>query len=244
MLTIVVRISFVLLAIVVGLAFGRNLFDGTGLPPWFGGAIGFGVAITLIAAEQAFRRRFARGVITILVGMFGGLLLSTLMLTVLDLVIQNPDIRHNIDVPLVLITTYLVVVTTLHHADRFRVVIPFVEFRSQRTEEGRLVLDESALADPRLLPLLRAGLFGLRLLVHRRTVLACQRASEDADAAISARGKRALGALADLRVLPEIEFEIEDTDLPEAEGGVEAAIGLARMENVRLLTADRNAASL
>src|SRR5436305_754095 len=81
-------------------------------------AIGFGVAVTLIAAEQAFRRRFGRGLVAFLVGLAGGLLLSYLILLVLRQVLQDDDLYRNLDLPIALVTTYLVLLTVLGNADR------------------------------------------------------------------------------------------------------------------------------
>ena len=86
-LIILVRVAFVFLAVLIGLTSGQYFYQtwADGLPGWFGGAMGFGVAMTLIAAEHAFRRRFTRSLVAFLVGLGGGLLLSILLLSVLQL---------------------------------------------------------------------------------------------------------------------------------------------------------------
>ncbi|TVR14331.1 MAG: hypothetical protein EA401_04775 [Planctomycetota bacterium] len=240
MLTLVIRICFVILSTTVALAYGRNYYLETDFPVWLAGVIGFAIAVTLIAMEQAFRRRFARAVVTVIVGLFVGLLLSKLILGVLDAAIQNPAIRDNIDIPIVLITTYLAIITILHHADRFRIIIPFVEFRSQAPEEGKVVCDLSALTDSRLAFLAQAGLFGHRLLVHERTIHACQQLSTSSNDTDQQRGQRALATLADLRGLGEPMLELESIDLPQADSDGAVALELARLEGARLCCSDRD----
>ncbi|TVR44061.1 MAG: hypothetical protein EA402_08175 [Planctomycetota bacterium] len=238
MLTLVIRVCFVVLCTASAGAYGRNYFEDTGFPVWLAGAIGFAVAVTLIAIEQAFRKRFARAVMTVTVGLFGGLLLSTMILNALDLAIQNPAIRDNIDIPIILITTYLAIVTVLHHADRFRIIVPFVEFRSQSPEEGSVVLELSALADSRLPFLAQAGLFGHRLLVHEQTVKRCQDLVASEDEAEVARGQRALSSLAQIKDLGNPILQIESTELPRGTTGGMVALELARLEGSRLCSAD------
>lgn len=238
MLTLSIRICFVVIATLSAGAYGRNYFAETGFPVWLAGVIGFAVSVTLIAIEQAFRRRFARAVMTVTVGLFGGLLLSTLILNTLDVAIQNPDIRDNIDIPVVLITCYLAIVTVLHHADRIRIIVPFVEFRSQSPEEGTVVCELSALADSRLPFLAQAGLFGHRLMVHERTVKACQDLSASEDPALKQRGQRALSTLAQIKDFGNPALQIEHTELPRGTSGAMVAVEMARLEGARLCSAD------
>lgn len=243
MLIFATHLGFVILACLVGITFGQNLYREAPVAPWFGGAMGFAIAVTLIAAEHAFQRRFMRSVVTLLIGLAGGLILSSLLLQVLEIAIQNRDLRHNLDVPLVLVTTYLVVLTALRNADRFRVVVPFIEFRTERTEIARVVLDLSALADARLPALARSGLFGHRLIVHRRLIREAQNLADSIDPDESAFGRRCLAGLADLRMLGDPGLDIDTTELPQATSNSDVLIDLARLEGARVLTSDRSVLS-
>jgi uncharacterized protein YacL len=240
MLILLLRVAFVTMAVVIGMANGShyylNLFD---MPPWFGGAMGFSIAITLIAAEYAFRRHFTRSLVAFLVGLGAGLLLSLLMLSVLHLVIQNENIYNNLDLPIALVTTYLVIITVLQHADRFRMVVPFVEFRAERLQGGTVVLDATMLGDGRLAALVTAGLLPRRLLVHRRVLMQCEAMTMSDDPAQQARGHRALEGLAALRLHANTQIEIDETEIPNATSLTDILIHLTRLENARLLTADR-----
>ncbi len=118
--------------------------------------MGFGAAVILIASEQAFGRRLARSMVAFLISLALGLALSLLMLSVIHLMVQS-DIYSNIDLPIALMTTYLVMITVLRNIDRWRVIVPFVEFRSERVQGGPVVVDASVLADARLLGLCAAA---------------------------------------------------------------------------------------
>ncbi len=243
MLILVLRIVFVVLAMLIGMTSGKYLYqtvmDGR-LPPWFGVAMGFGIAITLIAAEQAFRRRFARSVVAFLIGLGGGVTLSILLLSVLSLVIQDRDLYNNLDLPVALVTTYLVMITVLRNIDRWRVVIPFVEFRSEQSQGGALVVDADILADTRLPGLLKTGLFAERVMVHRRVLSRIEELSHAGNPAEQARATRALEGLKELRTLTMPRVEIDETEVPNAANLDDLLVRLCRLENARLIAGDRD----
>jgi uncharacterized protein YacL len=243
MLILLLRLLFVLLAIMIGGTSGhyfyRGLFDEA-MPPWFGGAMGFGVAITLIAAEQAFRKHFTRSLVALLVGLGAGLLLSALLLTVVHQAIQDEEIYHNLDLPLALVTTYLVIITVLHGADRFRVIVPFVEFRSEAGNTGSLLLDLPSLADGRLIGLVKSGLLPQRLIVHRRVLMQAEAAASSVDAAEMVKGNRMLDGIAELRSIGPLE--IDDTEIPNAASLSDVLVRLARLEGARLVVSDQETA--
>ena len=64
--------------------------------------MGFGIAVTLLAAEQAFRRRFTRSLVGFMIGLGGGLVLSNLLLAVLSQVVTNELLLHYLSAPLAL----------------------------------------------------------------------------------------------------------------------------------------------
>ena len=243
MLILLVRVLFVLLASLIGATSGKFFYEplfGAGLPPWFGAAIGFSIAVTLIAAEQGFRRRFTRSLVAFLVGLAGGLLLSFLLLTVLRQVLQDEDLYRNLDLPVALIAIYLVIITVLRSADRLRVIVPFVEFRAERVDGGgALILDPAVLGDARLPTLLQAGLSASRVLVHRSVLEHWQQASTDGDALRRARAKRAIDGVQALRAPGLPPLEIDDTELPHTSDLADTVIRLARLENGRILAVDR-----
>ena len=242
MLILLVRIIFVALSTLVGLTSGALIYRGAlsdTLPGWFGGAMGFGIAITLIASEHAFRRRFTRSLVAFILGLGAGLTLTWMLLSVLRLVIQDQGVVNNLDLPLALVTTYLVLILVLRNADHFRVVIPFVEFRAERADGGAVILDTAALSDGRTIALVRSGLLPRRLLIHRKVLLACEGLASSADLVVAARGKRALEGLNELRALPLIQIEIDDTEIPNADSLTDVLVHLTRLEHGRLLALDK-----
>ncbi len=241
MLIFTLRACFVVLAVFTGHTTGgviyRGLFDGA-IPPWFGAAMGFSVAITLVAAEQGFRRHFTRSLVALMGGLGAGLLLSLILVTAMRGVIQDTDLTSVLDAPVTLVTTYLLLITVLRNVDRWRIILPFVEFRTERFEGGTMVADPAILADPRLPALLRSGFFSQRLLIHTSALRSWEVPRNTPGD--QARARRAQEIVTEIRSLPVIE--IDDTELPNTQDATEAALRLARLENTRLLTADSGTA--
>jgi uncharacterized protein YacL len=247
MLILLVRVIFIVLAVLIGLSSGQVFFDEKGwmqhLSLYWGGILGLAISVTLIAAENAFRRHFTRSLVAFLIGLGAGLALSWISLAVLRQVVQDHEWFNSLAPPLVLVVTYLVLSIILRHADHFRVVIPFVEFRAERLSGGVVVVDATALADSRLVALVRAGLLPHRMLVHRRVLMQCEEFAASTDAAVAVRGRRALEGLAELRTLPSLRVEIEESEIPNAATVSEVLTHLTRLENARLLVGEPDAAS-
>ncbi len=243
MLILLVRVLFVLFATMVGYTDGQyffsGIFDGV-MPPWFAASLGFGIAITLIAAEQAFRRRFTRSLVAFLIGLGAGLVLTGLLVGVMHLVLQNHDLANNLDVPVALVTVYLVLVTVVRNVDRWRVILPFVELRSEQFDGGTLVVDSSVLGDTRLPALLKTGFFAQRLLVHRDVLTFWEAAASAADPLVQRKAKRALEGLVELRSLTMPSVEVDESEIPNTSDLGDKLVRLCRLEGARLLTNDRD----
>ena len=207
MLIFLLRCVFVTLATYTGHTTSPYLYRGIferSMPFWFGAAMGFGIAITLIAAEQGFRRHFTRSLVALMGGLGAGLLLSLVMVTAMKTVIQDADLTSSLDAPLAIITTYLVLITVLRNVDRWRIILPFVELRTERFDGGALVADPGMLADARLPGLLRSGFFAQRLLIHQSAVAFWESPRELP--AAQAKARRALEILSETRFHKVVHF--------------------------------------
>ncbi|MFW5751564.1 MAG: hypothetical protein ACOCZK_07970 [Planctomycetota bacterium] len=246
LLITLIRIAFVLLAVSVGHVYGSRYYQNAGVidfPWWHGGMLGFGIAVTLIAAEHAFRRHFTRTLAGFLLGLGLGLLFSLLVIQVLHAVLQNQTLIDNLDIPLALVITYLVLVMVMHNVDRFRIVVPFVEFRSERLELGTAVVDCSALHDGRLLGLQQAGLLDNRLVVPHAVVSRAEALARSANEAERLRGTRALENLAELRDRLDSSLVIDDTDLPTSDQLEDVILTVVRLHSARLVCCDAEISS-
>ncbi len=242
MLILLLRTWFVVLATLLGLRGGQYWYPG--MEWWFGAAMGFGIAVSLIFIEQQFRRGFARSLVGVVIGGTAGLLLTGLEFHLIHLVLAD-EARYQemiipLALPIALITFYLVIVLVLYNLDRWRVVIPFVEFRSEVAGDAALVLDAAMLADSRLPGLVRSGLFAQRLLIHRVLLDDIEAQARVADAVTQVRAARALDGLKELRATTGTRVEIVETEVPNTRDIHDLLVRLARLENARLAAGDRD----
>ena len=177
-----------------------------------------------------------------IVGLGAGLLLSGMLVVVLHLVLQDHELANNLDVPLTLLTTYLVLITVLRNVDRWRVILPFVELRSEQLDGGTLVVDAGMLGDTRLPALLQTGFFSQHLLVHREVLAFWEAEAGSNDPLRNRKATRALEGLAELRNLNSPRVEIDESEIPNAADLSDTLIRLCRLEGARLLTGDRDLA--
>lgn len=240
MLILVLRVAFVTFAVLVGMTAGDAIYPrwAPSLPPWFGGAMGLAVSSTMIALEQAFRRS-QRAIIAFQLGMALGLGLTWLVLSVLRRILENAQLYSSLCLPVSLITLYIVIITVLRNIDRWRVVIPFVEFRTERIQGGPLILDATSLQDGRLLGLAQAGLITDRVILHRTVLAQLEQEARSVEPAAQARARRALDNWADLRTRLGVAAELDQSEVPNVERPDDVLIRLCRLENGRLMSQDR-----
>jgi uncharacterized protein YacL len=127
----------------------------------------------------------------------------------------------------------------VRNADRFRLVVPFIEFRRSGGETGVAVLDASALQDARIPALARTGLLGHRLVVHQRTLRDCQDHADRSETGERTRVQRSISTLAELRAIEGVSVEIDQSELPQAVSTAEAVVELARLGGGRVVSSER-----
>lgn len=240
MLILLVRIVFVIFATFFGFYSGGYFFEGQGTPHWIGAMIGFTAAVTLIAAEQAWRRYFNRTLIAFLFGLSLALFISYLLILIIGEVAQDEGVSRHLAVPITLIVTYLVLLSTLRNADRLRLVLPFIELRNEHIETGSMVVDATALADSRLPKLVDSSLIGHRIIIHTSIILqeeAQARSSDDDSRRVIA--KKALDTIKLLQEQHGDRITIDHTSIPNASDSNELLIDLARLENAQLCSNNR-----
>ncbi len=234
MLILLIRIVFVIFACFFGYQSGLFFYEDQGTPPWIGAIIGFTAAVTLIAAEQAWRRYFNRTLIAFLFGLSLALFISYLLILILGTVVEGQVNKH-LAIPITLIVTYLVLLSVLRNADRLRLILPFVELRNDHIESGSMIVDASALADSRLINLMKSAIVSQRIIIHSSVLINAEVTvrSTDDDAKRTL-AKKALDAVKVLQDQLGDRITIDHTNIPNAADIQETLIGLARLESAML----------
>ena len=234
MLILFVRIIFVIFASFFGYESGQFFYEGQGTPVWIGAMIGFATAITLIAAEQAWRRYFNRTLIAFLFGLSLGLLISYLLILIIRTTVTNEAVAQHLAIPVTLVITYLVLLSVLRNADRLRIVLPFIELRNDHIETGAMIVDMSALADHRFLSLIESTIITQRIIIHSSVLIHAENESRSEDDNKRVIAKQALDHAKTLQDKYGNRITIDHTNIPNAADDTEVLIGLARLESAMI----------
>ncbi|MBB65314.1 MAG: hypothetical protein CMO81_09645 [Waddliaceae bacterium] len=212
--------------------------------------VGLGLGILtsffLLGVEYAFRRFSIRALNTITIGLFAGYLLGTASTSVLEAVLSfapnttDPQLLSTVKTIVFLLSTYLAITLTIRASEEFYISLPFVRFKTSGNNKRDLILDSSALSDPRLIDLATSGLVD-RLLVIPRFILNTLYAQvEHSDEGIRNRARRGLEVIKKLEAMPDLNVRFNETDFPEISEHTGKLVKLARLTNANLITAEMN----
>lgn len=215
-----------------------NILIGVGLGLLFG--------LLLIGFDILFRRFNLRSFNIAIVGIFIGYLMGQALLLVFDAILDitqikvalQPQTLELIKVSLFLFGIYLGTIMTLRFADELYVSIPFVKFAPTTQKKKDLIVDGSALADPRIIDLAGTGLLDYQLIVPRFVVKELHVQAEVSDETSKSKAKRCLDSLKRLESLPDLAMRYNDTDFPEVKEAFSKLTRLARLLDANVLTAD------
>lgn len=242
-----VRALFVILSLIFMIAFAV----GTNSQPtlWtylWGGALGIVIGGILILIDTFFKRFSLRSFNITLIGLFFGYLMALALTLIFNAILHISGARPDhffveaVKIFLFLFGTYLGVMMTLRAESELYVSIPFVRFKPTAQKSKEILLDLSALSDPRMIDLAASGLIDKRLLLPRFVLKELQRHESDPDEMISSRAKRSLEVTKKLELLPDLNLRFQDTDFPELKETTNKVFRLARLLDADVLSADIN----
>ncbi len=135
---------------------------------------------------------------------------------------------------------YLCTIIVFRTRDRFRFVIPYVEFKKARKGPRALLLDTSVLVDGRVLELCRTGAFDSPLYIPGFVLAELQALADSADRAKRTRGQRGLNAVSQLQRVREADVSVYETPEANDEPVDHRLIELARELDAYVCTTDGN----
>ena len=124
--------------------------------------------------------------------------------------------------------------------DRFRFIIPYVEFRAAEQGSRPSVLDTSVIIDGRISSLVEAQFVEGQVVVPRFVLAELQSLADSSDRSKRRRGRRGLDVLDHLRASPATEVAIREAYEDPAKTVDMQLIDFARAIHGRLLTTDFN----
>lgn len=240
-----VRVLFVLLSVLFMIAYFVGVHDPVKAGSFlWGGVTGLLVGGGLIGIELFFRRFTLRSLNIATLGLFFGYLFALALVWIFDALVSITSIQLTslateiIKIFIFLGGTYFGVMMTLRAADSLNISIPFLRLSPQARKTRDILVDLSALADPRLIDLAASGLLDGRLVVPRvllQTLYLHEKHGKEAEKEIA---RRSLHILKKLESIPTLGLRYHDTDFPDEKDIVEKVLRLARLIDADLLSTE------
>jgi uncharacterized protein YacL len=232
----VVRALFVLACGTVGWVTGIDLYQ----QPWMGLFIGLGAGTIFMTLQLLATRQLASVVITLVVGILVGCLLSYFLIKVLDLLNEDMAAKAKMyrNFAIAVVLSFLSVLTILHVKDDFKFVIPFVELKREGGGSKPVILDTSAIIDGRIADVMDTKVIDTRIIVPRFVLQELQQVADSQDKLKRNRGRRGLDILNRLRKTKNVE--VQEVELPDISGVDAKLVRLAKNLDARIVTTDFN----
>jgi uncharacterized protein YacL len=218
-----VVLRFVFLMVAVGLGFqlihSPLLTTEPSYLPWlvFGGILALAVAV--IVADMAMRRKKLDTVAAVYWGLLVGLFLTyVLRMAFSSILPQNSEAVQWAVFVLGMILCYVCISLLLQTKDDFRFIIPYVEFVKEVKGLKPYVLDTSVVIDGRIADVVETKILDNQLIMPRFVIAELQAVADSSDRLRRSRGRRGLDILNRLSKSSDVDFKIYDRDLPEFAG--------------------------
>lgn len=206
-----------------------------------GGALAGGLMMSL---DILFRRFNLRTFNTAIIGLFFGYWMGSAILLIfqaaLNIAITPLESQTLLAIQAVIFLTacYLGLVMTARASHELHVSIPFIQFKASSQAKKDIVLDSSALADPRTIDLAASGLLDQSLIIPQFLLKEIQEHAESNDEATRLKARRKLEAIKKLETLPSLELRYVDNNFTEIHDLSAKLNRLARQLDAYILTAE------
>lgn len=200
----------------------------------------------LIGFDILFKRFNLRSFNIAILGLFFGYLMGQALVLIFNAVLDistasihlDAKILEIIKIALFLFGIYIGTLMTMRACDELYISIPFVRLAAIAQKKRDLVIDNSVLADARIIDLAASGLVDKHLIIPRFLVKDLYASAEVPDEMTRGKSKRALEVLKKLEAIPELELRYNETDFPEVKDPLAKMVRFARLLDANVLTAD------
>jgi len=228
-------------------AFMVSLPIGSALQKTF---IGLGVGIlfsaVLLSFEMLFRRYSLKAFNTVILGLFIGYLMGQALCSICNAVlgmshmkvVLQPQTVDLVKVCTFLLGTYLGTFLTIRFSDEILVSIPFLRLSQANQRKKDLLVDSSALSDPRIIDLATTGIIDNALIVPRFIQKELASKAEIGEESEKNKAKKCLDTLKKLESLPHLGLRFDETQFSRFADTFSQLVRLARLSDSNILTAD------
>lgn len=198
----------------------------------------------VISLDVLFKRLNLRTFNTAIVGLFFGYLMGTAILLVfqaaLDVSVTQIEAQTllGLQASIFLVTCYLGMVMTARASNELYVSIPFIRFKTSNQAKKDILIDSSALSDPRTIDLATSGLLDQSLVIPRFLLKELHDLAESSDEGSRLKARRGLEAHKKLEAIPSLELRYAENNFTEISDPSAKLARLARQLDASILTTD------
>lgn len=209
-----------------------------------GGVSGAVVGGLMMSLDILFRRFNLRTFNTAMIGLFFGYCMGSAFLLIFQAVLNigitplESQTLLAIQAAIFLTACYLGLVMTARASHELHMSIPFIHFKTSNQTKKDILLDSSALADPRTIDLAASGLLDQSLLIPQFLLKDIQEHAESNDESTRIKARRKLEAIKKLEALPSLELRYVDNNFTEIHDLSAKLSRLARQLDAYILTAE------
>ena len=247
------RIFFVILSLFFMTAFVVSLPIGTAVQKTFAG-LGIGVIFSavLFSFEMLFQRYSLKAFNTVILGLFIGYLMGQALSSICNAVLGMSHMKMVLQTQTVdlikvctfLLGTYLGTFLTIRFSDEILVSVPFLRFAQANQRKKDLLIDCSALSDPRLIDLATTGIIDNTLVIPRCVEKELATKAESSDELEKNKAKKCQDTLKKLESLPHLGLRFDETQFSRYDDSFSQLVRLARLSDANILTADHSQVQL
>lgn len=247
------RVFFVILSLFFMTAFMVSLPIGSAVQKTF---IGLGVGVlfsaVLLSFEMLFRRYSLKAFNTVILGLFIGYLMGQALSSICNAVLEMSHMKNVLQTQTVdlvrvctfLLGTYLGTFLTIRFSDEILVSLPFFRLSPANQRKKDLLIDGSALSDPRIIDLAATGILDHALVIPRFVQKELASKAEVGEESEKAKAKKCLDTLKKLETLPHLGLRFDETQFSRFSDSFAQLIRLARLSDSNILTADHSQVQL
>lgn len=230
------RILLIIFGSIIGYYIGFGIkaeYDYIGL------ISGFGISLLIILIEISLRKVSGRILIGGLLGLTGGVLISSIINSTLPSIVPNEQ-RFFVQFLLSILLGYLGVILGIKRAEGFHISDIVRTLRGGSPDENIKILDTSVIIDGRISDICETGFLEGTFVLPQFILQELQYIADSSDSLKRARGRRGLDILHKIQKMADLNVKIIEEDFPKIKDVDSKLVALAKVLNAKIITNDFN----
>ena len=200
---------------------------------------GFGISLLIILIEISLRKVSGRILIGGLLGLTGGVLISSIINSSLASILPNKQ-RFFMQFLLSVLLGYLGVILGIKRAEGFHISDIVRTLRGGSPDENIKILDTSVIIDGRISDICETGFLEGTFILPQFILQGLQYIADSSDPLKRARGRRGLDILHKIQKMADLNVKIIEEDFPKIKDVDSKLVALAKVLNAKIITNDFN----